>query len=83
MTDVPATVSDRDLQVTLNSIQDEINLLRETIELYQSTVPEMVRAEVRRIDHEKSERMKTRMKYLIGSIPGGLLTFAIQWLIGG
>ena len=72
---IPAKAMDRLLTTFKNEIVEEIHSIREDL-------PLLVREEVSRINRERMLRLKNRLKYLIGSVPGGLLVFLIQLFMG-
>ena len=72
---IPAKAMDRLLTTFKNEIVEEIHSIRQDI-------PILVREEVSRINRERMLRLKNRLKYLIGSVPGGLLVFLFQLFMG-
>lgn len=72
---IPAKAMDRLLKTFKDEIVQEIHSIR-------SDIPLLVQEEVSRINRERMLRLKNRLKYLVGSIPGGLLVFLIQLFFG-
>jgi len=72
---IPAKAMDHLLKAFKNEIINEIHSIRQDI-------PLLVREEVSRINRERMLRFRNRLKYFIGSIPGGLLVFIIQFILG-
>jgi len=72
---IPARAMDRLLTTFKTEIIDEIHSIRQDI-------PVLVREEVSRINRERMLKIRNRLKYLIGSVPGGLLVFLFQLFMG-
>ena len=72
---IPAKAMDRLLKTFKDEIVQEIHSIR-------ADLPLLVREEVYRMNRERMLKIRNRLKYFLGSIPGGLLVFLIQIFMG-